>query len=85
MIITMERSLDNQTTKTNQLTLIQAVNDGLRTMLKEDERVLLLGEDIGKNGGVFRATEALQEQFGEERVIDTPEHRSEWQSMDLNL
>jgi pyruvate dehydrogenase E1 component beta subunit len=72
MITTLEKPLDDQTTKTNQLTLIQAVNDGLRTMLKEDERIILLGEDIGRNGGVFRATEGLQEQFGEDRVMDTP-------------
>lgn len=72
MMITMEKPLDDYTTKTNQLTLIQAINDGLRTMLKEDEQVILLGEDIGRNGGVFRATEGLQEQFGEDRVIDTP-------------
>lgn len=72
MMITMEKPLDDYTTKTNQLTLIQAINDGLRTMLKEDERIILLGEDIGRNGGVFRATEGLQEQFGEDRVMDTP-------------
>jgi 2-oxoisovalerate dehydrogenase E1 component beta subunit len=58
--------------KTNTLTLVQAVTDGLRTMLREDARVVLLGEDIGKNGGVFRATDGLQAEFGEERVIDTP-------------
>jgi 2-oxoisovalerate dehydrogenase E1 component beta subunit len=58
--------------KTNTLTLVQAVTDGLRTMLREDPRVVLLGEDIGKNGGVFRATDGLQAEFGEERVIDTP-------------
>jgi 2-oxoisovalerate dehydrogenase E1 component beta subunit len=57
---------------TKTLTLVQAVNDALRTMLKEREDVILLGEDIGKNGGVFRATEGLQEEFGEDRVIDTP-------------
>ncbi|MFZ3578425.1 alpha-ketoacid dehydrogenase subunit beta [Virgibacillus sp. DJP39] len=60
------------TQKTNSLTLIQAVNDGLKVMLKEDVNTLILGEDIGKNGGVFRATVDLQEQFGEKRVIDTP-------------
>ncbi len=58
--------------KTNRMTLIQAITDGLGTMLEEDERVLLLGEDIGKNGGVFRATDGLQERFGPERVMDTP-------------
>ncbi len=67
----MEQKVD-QTSKTNQLTLVQAVNDALKTMLEEDERTILLGEDIGKNGGVFRATEGLQEVFGEDRVVDTP-------------
>ncbi len=59
-------------TSTKPMTLIQAVTDGLRTMLKENENVLVLGEDVGKNGGVFRATDGLQEEFGEECVIDTP-------------
>ncbi|KOO50332.1 alpha-ketoacid dehydrogenase subunit beta [Priestia koreensis] len=71
MVMNMDRHADSST-KTKQLTLVQAVTDGLRTMLEEDDRILLLGEDIGKNGGVFRATEGLQEQFGEDRVIDTP-------------
>ncbi|RKJ04129.1 alpha-ketoacid dehydrogenase subunit beta, partial [Butyricicoccus sp. 1XD8-22] len=48
-------------TSTKPMTLIQAVTDGLRTMLKENEKVLVLGEDVGKNGGVFRATDGLQE------------------------
>ncbi|MFD2638713.1 alpha-ketoacid dehydrogenase subunit beta [Piscibacillus salipiscarius] len=71
MDVKMEQKVD-QTSKTNQLTLVQAVNDALKTMLEEDERTILLGEDIGKNGGVFRATEGLQEVFGEDRVVDTP-------------
>ncbi|MCA1011413.1 alpha-ketoacid dehydrogenase subunit beta [Halobacillus halophilus] len=54
------------------LTMVQAVTDALKTMLQEDESVIVLGEDVGKNGGVFRATEGLFDQFGEERVIDTP-------------
>ncbi|WP_064094320.1 alpha-ketoacid dehydrogenase subunit beta [Rossellomorea aquimaris] len=58
--------------KTKTLTMVQAITDGLRVMLKEREEVLLMGEDIGKNGGVFRATDGLQEEFGEERVLDTP-------------
>ncbi len=58
--------------KTKQMTMIQAINDGLKTMLELDEKTILLGEDIGKNGGVFRATEGLQEVFGEHRVVDTP-------------
>ncbi|KPV42165.1 alpha-ketoacid dehydrogenase subunit beta [Alicyclobacillus ferrooxydans] len=55
-----------------EMTLVQAVNDALRTALQSDDRVILLGEDIGKNGGVFRATEGLQARFGEQRVVDTP-------------
>ncbi|MDQ0218732.1 alpha-ketoacid dehydrogenase subunit beta [Peribacillus cavernae] len=58
--------------ETAKLTMVQAVTDGLRTMLAEKDEVLILGEDIGVNGGVFRATEGLMEEFGEERVIDTP-------------
>lgn len=58
--------------KTKSLTLIQAINNGLETMLADDENTLLLGEDIGVNGGVFRATDGLQKQFGEKRVVDTP-------------
>ena len=54
------------------MTMVQAINDGMKIMLEEDDRVLLLGEDIGKNGGVFRATEGLYEIFGDERVVDTP-------------
>lgn len=55
-----------------QMTMIQAINDALRTELRNDENVLLFGEDIGVNGGVFRATEGLQKEFGEDRVFDTP-------------
>ncbi len=54
------------------LNLVQAVNHTLREEMKRDDRVILLGEDIGKNGGVFRATEGLYDEFGPERVIDTP-------------
>jgi 2-oxoisovalerate dehydrogenase E1 component beta subunit len=50
----------------------QALNEALRRSLAEDDRVLLLGEDIGKLGGVFRITDRLQGEFGEERVLDTP-------------
>ncbi|QXE02961.1 pyruvate dehydrogenase E1 component beta subunit [Terribacillus aidingensis] len=55
-----------------QMTMIQAITDALRTELKNDENVMIFGEDVGKNGGVFRATEGLQAEFGEERVFDTP-------------
>ncbi|WP_232703489.1 alpha-ketoacid dehydrogenase subunit beta [Halobacterium wangiae] len=54
------------------LTLVQAVRDGLRDEMAEDDDVLVMGEDVGKNGGVFRATEGLFDEFGGERVIDTP-------------
>jgi len=56
----------------SELTLVQAVNRGLAEAMRADPDVLLLGEDIGVNGGVFRATEGLQKEFGAERVIDTP-------------
>jgi len=52
--------------------IIQAVNDALRVEMRRDERVVVLGEDVGKFGGVFRATVGLQEEFGEARVMDTP-------------
>jgi pyruvate dehydrogenase E1 component beta subunit len=58
--------------ETQNLTLVQAVRDGLATEMELDDDVVALGQDIGKNGGVFRATQGLQEEFGEERVIDTP-------------
>lgn len=52
--------------------MIQAIHNALKYEMERDETVLLFGEDVGKNGGVFRATEGLQECFGEERVFDTP-------------
>jgi 2-oxoisovalerate dehydrogenase E1 component beta subunit len=55
-----------------QLSIVQAVNQGLRRALESDPQVLLMGEDIGKLGGVFRVTEGLQKDFGEDRVVDTP-------------
>lgn len=55
-----------------QMTMIQAITDALRTELKNDENVLVFGEDVGVNGGVFRATEGLQKEFGVNRVFDTP-------------
>jgi 2-oxoisovalerate dehydrogenase E1 component beta subunit len=54
------------------LNLVQAVNDALKVQMRADERVVLMGEDIGKFGGVFRATLGLYEEFGPNRVIDTP-------------
>src|SRR5690554_1215590 len=54
------------------LTLSSAINSGLRRALADDPKVVLLGEDIGKLGGVFRVTDGLQKEFGEDRVMDTP-------------
>lgn len=59
-------------TTTKTMTMVQAITDGLRVMLNERSDTLLLGEDIGTNGGVFRATDGLQAEFGEDRVLDTP-------------
>ncbi|QLH80923.1 alpha-ketoacid dehydrogenase subunit beta [Halosimplex pelagicum] len=73
----MSETTDTQTDdassgETQSLTLVQAVRDGLATEMGRDERVLVMGEDVGKNGGVFRATEGLLDEFGDDRVIDTP-------------
>jgi pyruvate dehydrogenase E1 component beta subunit len=53
-------------------TLLEAITEALRLEMAADDRVILLGEDIGKEGGVFRVTEGLQELYGRERVMDTP-------------
>ncbi|MCD8905791.1 alpha-ketoacid dehydrogenase subunit beta [Staphylococcus chromogenes] len=55
-----------------QMTMVQAINNALATELKNDENTLIFGEDVGVNGGVFRVTEGLQKEFGEDRVFDTP-------------
>ena len=55
----------------SQITLVQAVNDALKEEMRSDNDVVVLGEDVGVNGGVFRCTADLVEEFGEERVIDT--------------
>ena len=55
-----------------QLTMAKALNQGLRAAMERDPKVLLMGEDIGKLGGVFRVTDGLQKDFGEDRVFDTP-------------
>lgn len=54
------------------LTLVQAINLALTQEMEADDRVIILGEDVGLNGGVFRVTEGLQQRFGEHRVVDTP-------------
>src|SRR5262245_14544949 len=54
------------------MTPLQAVNSALRSEMQRDKDVVVFGEDVGKNGGVFRATEGLQAEFGEDRCFDTP-------------
>ncbi|MEJ7757435.1 MAG: alpha-ketoacid dehydrogenase subunit beta [Nocardioidaceae bacterium] len=54
------------------ITLAKALNDGLRASMEGDAKVVVMGEDVGKLGGVFRVTDGLQKDFGEDRVIDTP-------------
>ena len=54
------------------LTIARALNEGLRKAMERDPKVLIMGEDVGKLGGVFRVTDGLQKDFGEDRVIDTP-------------
>jgi pyruvate dehydrogenase E1 component beta subunit len=54
------------------MNMVQAINSALEIGLQRDDRVLLLGEDIGRSGGVFRVTAGLQQKFGKDRVIDTP-------------
>ncbi|MEZ4407715.1 MAG: alpha-ketoacid dehydrogenase subunit beta [Polyangiales bacterium] len=55
-----------------QMNMVQAINDALRVEMRRDDRVVVLGEDVGKVGGVFRVTQGLYDEFGENRVIDTP-------------
>jgi pyruvate dehydrogenase E1 component beta subunit len=54
------------------LSMVEAINDALRKKMEQDDRVVVMGEDVGVDGGVFRATVGLIDKFGEERVIDTP-------------
>lgn len=55
-----------------QMNMVQAINDALRTAMRSDDRVVIMGEDVGHLGGVFRVTAGLHEEFGDDRVIDTP-------------
>src|SRR4029079_8549127 len=57
---------------TETITLAKGLNMGLRKAMEDDPKVLLMGEDVGKLGGVFRITDGLQKDFGEDRVIDSP-------------
>ena len=55
-----------------EMNLVQAINSALAFEMERDDRVVILGEDVGLNGGVFRVTEGLQAKFGSDRVVDTP-------------
>ncbi|MEB2312118.1 MAG: alpha-ketoacid dehydrogenase subunit beta [Sorangiineae bacterium] len=55
-----------------QMNMVSAINDALRTAMRRDDRIVLMGEDVGKVGGVFRVTAGLFDEFGDDRVIDTP-------------
>ncbi|HVJ20358.1 MAG TPA: alpha-ketoacid dehydrogenase subunit beta [Polyangiaceae bacterium] len=56
----------------SQMNMVQAINDAMRTAMRRDERIVVMGEDVGKVGGVFRVTAGLIDEFGEHRVVDTP-------------
>jgi len=58
--------------RTERITLAKAINTGLRSALESDPKVLVMGEDVGRLGGVFRVTDGLQKDFGPDRVVDTP-------------
>ncbi len=64
--------MSNETARVESLSMAKALNLGLQKALADDPKVLLMGEDIGRLGGVFRVTEGLQAEFGEKRVLDTP-------------
>lgn len=55
-----------------QMNMVQAINDALRIAMRKDDRVVVMGEDVGKVGGVFRVTSGLYDEFGDARVVDTP-------------
>jgi len=57
---------------TTPMNMVQAINDALRHEMRRDDRVVVLGEDVGKVGGVFRVTQGLWDEFGDDRVVDTP-------------
>ena len=54
------------------MTMVQALNLALQQEMEKDDRVIVLGEDVGVDGGVFRVTDGLIDQFGDQRVLDTP-------------
>ncbi|ORN17205.1 alpha-ketoacid dehydrogenase subunit beta [Lentilactobacillus parabuchneri] len=67
------------------MTYIKAITNGLDQVLQDDPKTLIFGEDVGKNGGVFRTTEGLQDKYGEDRVFDTPVAESGILGMSIGL
>ncbi|MEC7583523.1 MAG: alpha-ketoacid dehydrogenase subunit beta, partial [Planctomycetota bacterium] len=67
-----ETTAEGSTAGTEVMTLIEAITDALRTEMRNDDRVVVFGEDVGLKGGVFGATMGLQEEFSEQRCFDTP-------------
>ena len=67
------------------LTMVQALNLALRQEMEKDDRVIILGEDVGVDGGVFRVTEGLIDTFGETRVLDTPLAESAIAGMSIGM
>jgi 2-oxoisovalerate dehydrogenase E1 component beta subunit len=74
--VTVNESVNHQTPLASGaprvMNMVQAINDALRLEMKRDERMVVLGEDVGRVGGVFRVTAGLWDEFGDDRVIDTP-------------
>ena len=66
---TTDTAPDPDQVQTESLTLVQAVREGLHDEMERDDSVLVMGEDVGENGGVFRATQGLIDEFGEDRVV----------------
>jgi pyruvate dehydrogenase E1 component beta subunit len=69
---TMDRSTDSPSAAPQTITMIKGLNQALRVSMERDPKVIVMGEDVGKLGGVFRVTDGLQKDFGEQRVLDTP-------------
>ncbi|EHR53808.1 pyruvate/2-oxoglutarate dehydrogenase complex, dehydrogenase component beta subunit [Saccharomonospora marina XMU15] len=72
MAAPVKTSVDDPTSTVRSLTIGKALNLGLRAAMEADDKVIVMGEDVGKLGGVFRITDGLQKDFGEQRVLDTP-------------
>ena len=67
------------------MTMVQALNLALRQEMEKDDRVIVLGEDVGVDGGVFRVTDGLIDKFGEKRVLDTPLAESAIAGMSIGM